>query len=211
MEALAMTASSYNFLHKYLDDPSYTKPSSYSSNSPQEILKRVYDDKRFYALFKDQGAQNIGPLFEQREEAVLDHWNAWKIEDPTKQFEQSQRAAVAILVATHKAGGGKYDFFLVHLLTTSHAVRILLPLIPEKFHMAVVRQWLLLTLAVYIAQLRPTIDLKSIEDYDLQGKDWKWVEKQAVDGKHATDAHYVKGTLVPYRLAKLSSMRRSTC
>ncbi|KAI9792491.1 MAG: hypothetical protein M1835_007857 [Candelina submexicana] len=197
MEALAMTASSHNFLHKYLDDPSYTKPSTYSSDSPLEMLKRVYDDRRFNGLFGDHGAGNIKPLFDHHEAAVLEHWNAWKIEDPTKQFEQSQQAAVAILVATHGACSGKYDFFLVHLLTTSHAVRILLPLIPEKFHVPVVRQWWLLTLAVYIAQLRPSINLKSIEEFELGGKDWKWVEKQAIDGKFATDAHYVKGGLTP--------------
>ncbi|KAI9713307.1 MAG: hypothetical protein M1812_006666 [Candelaria pacifica] len=193
MEALAMVASSHNFFHKYLDDPSYSKPSTYSSNSPFEMLKSVYEDKRFDGLFKEHGAGNIKPLFDNHEGAVLEHWNAWKIEDPTKQFEQSQQAAVAILVATHGPGTGRFDFFLVHLLTTSHAVRILLPLIPEKFHVPVVRQWWLLTLAVYIAQLRPFVDLKKIEDFELRGKDWKWVEKQAVDGEYATDAHYVKG------------------
>ena len=108
------------------------------------------------------------------------------------QFEDSQHAAAALLVATRKPGSN-YDFFLVHLLTTSHAVRILLPHLPAKFHVVLVRQWWLLTLAVYIAQLRPEIKLDTITRYDLRGRNWEWVDRQAVGGKWALDAHYVKG------------------
>ena len=194
MEALGLATTSYDFLHKYLDDPSYTKPSTYSTSSPIEILQKVTGDKRFDNLFNHQGADNIETLFKDHESAVLEHWNAWQLPNPREQFEDSQYAAVALLVATHGSGGSKaYDFFLVHLLTTSHAVRILLPLIPAKFHVALVRQWWLLTLAVYIAQVRPEIELKSITHYDAEGKDWVWVDKLAVEGKWSLDAHYVKG------------------
>ena len=194
MEALGLATTSYDFLHNYLDDPSHTKPSTYSTSSPIEILQKVAEDKRFDDLFDHQGADNIDILFKEQESAVLEHWNAWQLPYPKKQFEDSQYAAVALLVATHKDGSSRpYDFFLVHILTTSHAVRILLPLIPAKFHMALVRQWWLLTLAVYIAQVRPKIELKNITDYDTKTKDWVWVDKQAVEGKRSLDAHFVKG------------------
>ena len=194
MEALGLATTSYNFLHQYLDNSSYTKPSTYSTSSSIEVLQKVAEDKRFDNLFDHQGADNIATLFKDHEAAVLEHWNAWKIPNPKKQFEDSQYAAVALLVATHENGSGRlYDFFLVHLLTTSHAVRILLPLIPAKFHVALVRQWWLLTLAVYIAQVRPKIELKNIMNYDTKAKDWAWVDKQAVQGKWSLDAHFVKG------------------
>ena len=193
MEALGLATTSYNFLHKYLDNPSYTKPSTYSTSSPIEILQNVAQDQRFDNLFDQQGADNIEVLFKDHEIEVLEHWNAWQLPNPKKQFEDSQYAAVALLVATHEPGSGRaYDFFLVHLLTTSHAVRILLPLVPAKFHVALVRQWWLLTLAVYIAQLRPKVDLKNITDYDTGVNDWTWVDKQAVEGNHSLDAHFVK-------------------
>ncbi len=194
MEALGLATTSYNFLHKYLDSPSYTKPSTYSTTSPLEILQNVAQDKRFDNLFDHQGADNIDPLFEDHEAAVMEHWNAWQLPNPKKQFEDSQYAAVALLVATHDFGASRaYDFFLVHILTTSHAVRILLPLIPAKFHVALVRQWWLLTLAVYIAQVRPKIELKNITNHETGAKDWTWVDKQAVAGKWSLDAHFVKG------------------
>ncbi|KZF23838.1 hypothetical protein L228DRAFT_246686 [Xylona heveae TC161] len=202
MEALSLTATNYNFLHKYLDkassystNPSLSSPgATHTSTSPLEILERVRADKRFDGLFESRGSNNIQTLFDEREAAVLEYWTSWSIQDPIKQFKDSQRAAAAILVATDRAANHHhtFDFFLVHLLTTSHAVRILLPFIPAKFHIPLVRQWWLFTLAVYIAQLRPEIKLDRINDYDLAGRDWKWAVDQAVGGKHALDAHYVK-------------------
>ncbi len=192
MEALGLAACSYNFLHKYLDDPVYTRPSSYSTTSPLEILQRVRRDQRLDRLFSEPGASNILPLMEKHEDIVLEHLNAWQFSDPKKQFEDSQHAAAAVLVATYEAGGNHYDFFLMHTLSTSHAVRILLPLIPDEFHILLVRQWWLLTLVVYIAQLRPNIDLESVLNHDLKGKDWEWVGKKAIDSKWDEDPHYVK-------------------
>ena len=197
MEALAMGSTSYNFLHKYLDDPSYTKPSVYSTTSPLEILHKITDDTRFDGLFDSRGSSNIEPLFRDHENLVLEHWNAWTISDPNKQFADSQEAAVALLVRTVKPGTHAYDFFMVHLLTTSHAVRILLPLIPKKFHIGLVRAWWLLVIAIYVAQLRPKID-EDIEVKPAQG--WKYVEDKAVNGAWSTDAHYVKGML-PFSVA----------
>lgn len=186
-----MAACCYTFLHKYLDDPTYTKSSAYNSASPLEILQRVHEDKRFDGIYDRPGNTDLEDLFGKHEDAVLDHWNAWHISNPRKQFEDSQQVAAALLVATHETSN-QYDFFLVHLLTTSHAVRIILPLVPTKFHVPLVRQWWLLTLSYYIGQVRPEINLDRIKDYDLQGKSWEWVDKQAVSGKHSMDAHYVK-------------------
>ena len=193
MEALAMATTSYNFLHKYIDDTAYTKPSTYTTTSPLEILHKICTDTRFDGLFNDKGPQNIEILFTQHEPLVLEHWNAWKISDPNKQFQESQEAAVALLTRTVQPGTHAYDFFMVHILTTSHAVRILLPLIPKKFHISLVRQWWLLTLAVYISQLRPKID-DDIEEKPV--KPWKYVEDMATSGPWATDAHYVKGEYI---------------
>lgn len=192
MEALGLVTTSYSFLHKYLDDSSYTKPSTYHTRSPMEILERIANDQRFDGVVDHEGSTEPEKLFSEQEELLLEHWNAWQISNPNKQFEDSQYAATALLTATQKPGSSSYDFFLVHLLTTSHAVRILLPLVPMKFHVSLVRQWWLLTLAVYVIQLRPPVDLKCVLDYDVAGRDWKWVNQQAVGSRWAGDAHYVK-------------------
>jgi hypothetical protein len=193
MEALALAATCYGQMNKYLDDPSYSQAeSSYSSTSPSDILEKVRADKRFNGLFGTPGNDNINIILREHDAALLDHWNAWKIEDPVNQFRESQELAAALLTATQAQVSDKYDFFLVHTLTTSHAVRILLPLIPARFQYPLVRQWWLLTLVVYIAQLRPEFNFDRITDYDLKGRNWKWTTQKAVKGEYSTDAHYVK-------------------
>jgi hypothetical protein len=192
MEALGLASTQYNYFHKYLDEPSYTKPAPFTATSPRELLDKLSGDKRFDGIFKNPGFDNIDPLFEKHESLILEYWNAWKLEDPVKQFRESQEAAVALLVETVPPSAHSYNFFVVHLLTTSHAVRILLPFIPAKYHLSLVREWWLLVLAVYIAELRPKMDPDYLED-DLKGKGWGYVEKQAVEGRWKTDAHFVKG------------------
>lgn len=133
-------------------------------------------------------------MLEEREEAFLEYWNAWEIVKPNEQFEAAQRTAVAILMEIPAPVHGKFDFFFVHVLTSSHAIRILLPLIPAKFHVNLLRQWWLFALAVYIAQTRPRIGQPaSIHDYDVKGQEWKHVVHTALNGTHSTDAHFVKG------------------
>lgn len=197
MESLGMASTAYDFLHKYLDDPSYSRPSSYSTTSPLEILHKISEDTRFDGLFDGKGDGNIRSLFEDHESLVLDYWNAWKITDPNSQFRESQEAAVALLVRTVLPGTHAYDFFMVHLLTTSHAVRILIPLIPKKYHISLVRQWWLLAIAVYIAQLRPKFD----DDMKVKPtKGWKYVEEKALNSPWSTDAHFVKGQSIHHCL-----------
>ncbi|KAI3332269.1 hypothetical protein HD806DRAFT_479950 [Xylariaceae sp. AK1471] len=192
IEALGLAATQYNFFHKYSDDPSYTKPSSIKSSSPLELLTKMTNDKRLGDLFKTPGFDNLSPLFEEHEDLVMEYWNAWSLNDPKKQFQESQEAAVSLLVATVPPGTHSYSFYIVHLLTTSHAVRILLPVIPAKFHISLVRQWWLLTIAVYAILKCPKIDPDYIKPGDVAGKQWNYVEDKALNGAYSTDAHFVK-------------------
>ena len=195
IEGLGLLATNYNFLHKYLDDPAYTPAAAAADNkhpqTPLEILRLVRDDARL----KDApvGSGGLAELFERFEDVVLEYWNMWALPEPVKQFEDSQHAAAGLLMATQTpAQPGDYDFFLCHLLTSSHAVRIFLPAAPAAWHVALVRQWWLFTLAVYIVQERKDVDLSTVEKYELKGRDWKWADKQALESKWCYDAHYVK-------------------
>ncbi|KAL1859832.1 hypothetical protein VTK73DRAFT_7433 [Phialemonium thermophilum] len=197
IEALALAATQYNFLHKYIDDPSYTQPSPIGHASPAELLDKLSADSRFDGLFTEPGFKNIQPAFERHEALLLEYWNAWRPDlaaaagDATKQFEQSQEAAAALLVATVPPGTHAYNFFFVHALTTSHAVRILLPVLPPQFRFGLVRAWWLLVLAVYVAELRPRIDPDYVS-LDVGGKTWAYVVERGLNSEWATDAHYVK-------------------
>ncbi|TDZ24474.1 Questin oxidase [Colletotrichum orbiculare MAFF 240422] len=191
IEALGLTATNYNYLHKFIDDKKYTKPSPFSSKSIFDLVNRLANDRRFDELFTEPDLENLDVLFLKHEDLVLEYWNAWTITDPVKQFQESQELAVALLVATVAPGTHAYNFFNVHLLTTSHAIRILIPFIPTKFHISLVRQWWLFTLGVYIALMRPKIDPDNVQS-DLKGRHWGYVEHEALNSQWAKDAHYVK-------------------
>ncbi|KAF2132730.1 hypothetical protein P153DRAFT_420675 [Dothidotthia symphoricarpi CBS 119687] len=191
IEALALAACFYSPLHKYIDDPAYTRPSPRRSTSLLDLLNQVREDKRFDGLY-DHRSGDTSRVFEEREDALLEYWNAWDLSDPKEQFHASQDVAVALLVGTEAPEDTKFDFFFVHLLTSSHAVRILLPLVPAKFHLSLVRQWWLFTLAVYVAQTRPRLDVGRIDGYELKGRNWKFVMQKALNGPNASDAHFVK-------------------
>ncbi|KAK5628117.1 hypothetical protein RRF57_003832 [Xylaria bambusicola] len=192
IEALGLASTEYDFFHKYLDDPSYTKSSALKTSNTLELLTQMSSDKRVADLFQEPGYQNLEPLFKDHEELVMEYWNAWSLDDPTKQFQESQEAAVSLLVATVPPGTHSYNFFVVHLLTTSHAVRILLPMIPAKYHISLVRQWWLLTVAVYLIFKCPKIDPDNIKPTDVSGKQWNYVEDKALNSAYSTDAHFVK-------------------
>lgn len=193
MEALGLAMTCYNSMHNYLDDPVSSQPeASYHTASVFEIFDRVRGDKQLDGLFATPGDHNLDRLFKDHEAVLLNHWNAWTLENPVEQFRESQELAAAVLVATREDSNEKYDFFFVHTLTISHAVRVLLPLIPARFQIPLLRQWWLFTLAAYISQLRPKISLDRVRGFDPQGRGWDWVAKEAVKSEYSVDAHYVK-------------------
>lgn len=194
VEALGMVCTMHDNQHKYIDDPSYTRPASYTTTSVFEILRRVSQDQRLDGIFQQSSDDNMRVLLAKHEDVVLDHWNAWEVDDAKAQFEEMQKAATAVLVATTTNQASKFDFFLCHVLTTSHAVRIMLPIVPAKFQVPLVRQWLFFALTAYISQMRPVIDRGVIDNVTLSGKGWKDVVDKALNSEHAQDSHFVKGS-----------------
>jgi len=198
IEALGLVACFYSDMHKYFDDPSYTRPASYSSSSTLDILKRVAHDDRFNDAYLQSAdaEENMSNLLANHETVVLDHWNALEITDPARQFEESQKAAVALLVGTSRNRKGwheGFDFYLCHVLTSSHAIRLLLPIVPAKWQMPLIRQWWFFALTAYISQMRPELKLDRITGYDVAGKTWKHAVHAALTSEYAQDAHYIKG------------------
>ncbi|KAI1917093.1 hypothetical protein LOZ39_003550 [Ophidiomyces ophidiicola] len=193
MEALSMIAACYSNTHEYLDDPTYLQSASmYKTNSLLEIIGQVRSDRSLNGAFEEASASNFGKLLETHESLLLQHWAAWDITDATEQFEDIQRLATALLV---NSGGKSHDFFFVQLLTTTHAIRVILPVIPAQYHISLLRQWWLLALGVYIAELRPEVSASSvdeIENYDLGGRDWAWVTQHALRDTAPISMHYTK-------------------
>lgn len=208
VEALVLATTSYDDKHKYLDNPSYLKePARYSTKSILEILTKIKNDSQFDGVFRRPGYHNIELLYSKYEKVLLDHWRAWDLtpvqhssgkSNLNTQFQQAQYAAAALAVGSTTSyvdkdhPEKKHDFFLIHILTSLHAVRVLLPIIPAEYHPSLLRQWHLVVVTLYITQLRPSIDPDEIARYPTKNRDWSWAEMQALTGEWANDAHFVK-------------------
>ncbi len=188
MEGLTLASIHYNELHKYLDEPSYTKPSTLPSLSLQELISRLAKDERL------QGVGNkydrLESLFSQHEAFILDYWNAWQIVDATKQFQDLQQTAVALFASS---GAKTFNLFAAQLLTASNSIRILLPYIPAEYHVSLLRQWWLLAIAVCLLTGRPEPNRTHLAR-DTGGRGWKHVVHTAISGPFLADVNYVKGT-----------------
>ncbi|KAJ5566090.1 hypothetical protein N7535_007728 [Penicillium sp. DV-2018c] len=195
MEALGLTVTCHNGIYKSLVTIEHSQiEDSYESKSLFEIIDLIRNDKSLDDLFSTPGGGNLSSLIVSRNAALLKHSNAWRIENPVEQFRESQQLAAALLAGTAADATGQYDWFFASALATSHAVRVTLPFVPAQFQLDLLRQWWLVTVGIYIAQLRPDIQTDRIRDYDLDGKDWDWVADRAVNGPFSSDVTFVKTT-----------------
>lgn len=193
MEGLSLSCIHYNALHKYLDDPSYTRETSIQSESLEALIRRLARDERLDGILNRRDYDTVEGIFEKYEDVILEYWNAWKISDATEQMRDLQQTAVK-LVATKDEHA--YSIYWGKLLSASHSIRVLLPLIPAKFHVSLLRQWWLWALAACFLTARPKPDLVNIRYGSADGT-WKFVIDKAINGEYLADACYIKGMYSP--------------
>lgn len=189
-EALSLGCTEYDFVHRYFDEP-VPDTSTYKTKHLQEVLGKVRQDKRFDGRFELPGFLNTFTLHEKCEDAILEHWNGWLLDDYSQQFEEVFDFAVRVAVQTASARV-QYDFFLIHVLTVAHALRVILPYAPEEHRNPILKQFAMWVVIMYCAQLRRRIYAGSIDAVDLDGRDWQWVQEKALTSQWSLDSHYVK-------------------
>ncbi|KJR81700.1 uncharacterized protein SPSK_00785 [Sporothrix schenckii 1099-18] len=207
MEALGMTAVTYNadYAKKYpfgqlpADDD---VPDALRGLSLQQLVDRIAKDARFDAVALGSRIESLilAPPSPEVATALLEYWHAWDLtgrdepvqNDLTLRVREAQDVSADMLVASVVPGTHSYNFFVCHALTTSHAVRVLLPEIPPALHVGVLQQWWLLALATYVAVGRPPVDPDNVPKDHRKTKGWTYVEQQAVSSRWSTDEHYIK-------------------
>lgn len=189
-EALSLGCTEYVQCHQLLDHPPPDN-SKYKTRALSDILKTVQSDKRFDDLVADPGTVNFGLVLEPRFDALMEHWNAWDIDDHFREFENCCDLSV-LLAITAGYPDGKFDFFYAHTLTVAHALRILWHYFPEDRRVSILRQYALFVILIYILQLRIPFDIESIESTQVAGRDWDWVRETALQHKWALDEHFFK-------------------
>lgn len=100
-----------------------------------------------------------------------------------------------------------FDFFLLHLLLSCHAARILFKNLPYHVHNTLIEAQFLATISYYVSELRPQVKVDVIKDHKVTGEedesevmDWTFIRKQCFQVDVATECanggNYVKGRLV---------------
>lgn len=193
VEALAMTAVCYNYLHEVVDK--LQAPSS-PSKGAMDIFKAIHSDARL-PIYDKPGFSNIELTAQNCHDQILFHFNQWRMnrDDPANTIEELFDLTVHVYGGTHKSNQIVFDFFLVHLLTSMHAIRILHSHIDQRdIFEHILFQFFYFAIVMYISQLRPEINEQLVNDYpiDANEKHWSYVIDRTLNTKIVDDAHAVK-------------------
>ncbi len=192
-EALALSAGCYDFFHEVIDK---LKPPKFGSKSALAIFQDLRSDDRL-PLFDEPGPSNLEPSVKTSTDVVLSHYDQWLINVNNLEaiIEELFDLTVYLYGATHKPDQIEFDFFILHLLTSMHAIRVIYPHLNDQ-QMAQHLLWQLFYFAsiVYIAQLRPEINKTLIHDYKLSEdkQNWDYVIDRTVNTSLAEHVHLVK-------------------
>ncbi|CAF2399801.1 unnamed protein product [Rotaria sp. Silwood2] len=192
-EALAMSAVSYNYLHEVVDT---LKPPTSPSKSAIEIFKDIRLDNRL-PIYDTPNADRLEEIVKNYTDLILSHYNQWKMnkENIEKTIEELFDLAVYAYGATHKPNDIEFDFFLLHLVTAMHAIRIIYPHINnQQISEHVLLAFFYFAIVIYICQLRPEINEHLINDYkiDNEKNNWNYVIERILNTELINGAHAVK-------------------
>lgn len=183
METLALAATTFSSkTPASTPKPAHPQQPTYHSTSFQEILTTAHKDKRFST------STTTTTNSENTESILQDHYHAWTLDPQNADAQLREALEVAASLAASSPSPSSPSSSpdtpsILSILATAHAVRVLIPLIPGRFHEPLLRQWWLLTLRVYVAQGRPELLSRASvqeEEHDLDGRNWEWVATQCV-------------------------------
>lgn len=195
MEGLGLASIYRSPLSKYLEGQPHTKPIWVLTGTFDDLLGHMRHGHRALETQLsreiDSGVLSSDP---DQERLLLMYLNAWNLENPTQQFGNAQTSLVQLLLTARRPEQNVFDRGLAQLLVTSHAVRVLLPSLPTESHVPLLRQWWLLGIATLLRNGGPQKSEWGLV-IDVAGKDWRYVQSQAVSSLPHNDELSLQGTL----------------
>jgi Questin oxidase-like len=189
IEALTMACCLLDTEDKYMtESKSNSRKGTFSAASPITVFNEIAHDSRLNGITPSSSGGGL-ELSKEHEQVVLEYWNALEIDNLTSQFEEMQRLAVALAISVRKSVK-QPSALTKNLLHSSRAVRVLLPLIPPKYCVPLIRQWWLLVITTYVCNGRVESATQQIARVDADGMDWGTVEARSQrNGLH--DAYFI--------------------
>lgn len=193
IEALTLTAVCYTPFHKIIDQLRLPK---LGTKSALEIFQDIQSDDRFALEGTDIG-KHFHTATEELTDSILFHFNQWKINEDNldEMIESLLDFSVYLYGATHKVDKIEFNFFLLHLLTGIHAIRVIYPHLHDQEVMGhVLLQYFYFAIVVYIITLRPEINKSLIDDFKLDDTkhNWDYVIDRTLNSNLVYIMHLVK-------------------
>lgn len=166
-EGLAQAALHPDEISQFLP----TTPSSAASVPILEVLEKIRADKKFGDAIKFQDENKLKILVENAADPVKKYLELWNVDATAEDIKTKQKELFEAIVflyaaATRPGKPVKLDFFLMHALTSSLHVHVMLQ------HFSLVQQALLLkahfvvTILHYILSGRPKVYIENFKSYE---------------------------------------------
>ncbi|KAJ3061723.1 hypothetical protein HK102_009012, partial [Quaeritorhiza haematococci] len=139
------------------------------------ILEEIRRDKRIDGIVRFEDENKIGTVLCEAAREVAEYSLRWNVEEnPTNiatRLQELYQAATLLYAATsvrptHTSDRPKLDFFLMHVLTSIHALRQILPHLPPHYARTLLTLHFSCMLAYYISRGRPSLHIETMMEYD---------------------------------------------
>lgn len=202
IEAIAMCGTEYSDFRSTLDAADVTVKDSDKTTDPLEIITEIRNDKDLNGKIKAQRDYTVPKLIEYQQAKIAYYTQRLRVPDTVdKTLVTSFMKAFALLLSTTQIKGDpQYDFFLLHLLTSSHELFeiCLSPLgrkaLPPETHKEALRLQWSQAVAMYINAKRPLVKPELLDEVEIESaaSAWRTIIDKALTGPQRFDSHYVK-------------------
>ncbi|KAG2222344.1 hypothetical protein INT45_009817 [Circinella minor] len=178
------------------DEQEYTSKSG--TETFESIIAKVKNDSDLDGLVEFGDARSSFKIFtNDKAIAILGEYAAqWEYKDPQTSLRELYIQSMLLYASTGIRGQEiKLDFFLMHCLTSMHAMQVILPHLSSVQVERSLRFHVVQALLLYVRCGRPSLEIKSLQNYKAPGmnKDndnpWLDVVRQALN---ARDVHCIK-------------------
>ncbi|KAI8149016.1 hypothetical protein BJV82DRAFT_205259 [Fennellomyces sp. T-0311] len=175
-EGLAMAACTEDVLVPVIDlnEQSMREKHYRGTSTIQELVRDIKTDATFDGIIDDLKVIDRLPLILGNPNAaskLREYLADWKFIDPESSLQELFTSCVLIYGASGiREQGIKFSFFLVHALTSVHALYTILPQLNPVQAELLLRGHLVETLTCYISQGRPTLRIDLLRQYESPQK-----------------------------------------
>ncbi|KAI9258025.1 hypothetical protein BDA99DRAFT_515054 [Phascolomyces articulosus] len=173
-----------------------------NNNVLVDLMEEIHRDTDFDGVVKFTDSNKIRAFLanSQAVEKVKAYASRWHVHDDAKDLQAKVKELYTACMLCYgstaiREQGIKLDFFLMHALTSIHAIHLLLPILAPNEAAALLKGHAAATLSYYVSRGRPSMQVELLLKYESDeaandsGNPWLKICERAI---HAPEAHIIK-------------------